>query len=217
MKGQSPKKLESMIQEAYERRRRRHPRTALGWRLLYSPRRVLSGASVAFIGFNPGGRSIDPTHGEFSSEEGSAYRKEVEDWGSSSSLQDQVMALFERLNVEPEDVLAGNLVPFRSPNEESLEGVCDAVNFGRNLWGEIPGEAKPSVVVSMGATTNREISRLLLVGDVENYTTGWGSYTAALGCFAGGTWIGLPHLSRFKIMRRRASQAEMNEFFKELA
>lgn len=208
--------LEAVIQKEYETRLRRYPDAALGWRLLYSPRRVLSGARVAFIGLNPGGRSIDPTHGEFSTEAGSAYRKEIEDWGPSSSLQDQVIALFHRLNVVPEDVLAGNLVPFRSPSEDSLPGVSEAIAFGRYLWKEILDNVRPSIVVSMGGTTNREISRLVKVRDTTKYAIGWGSYTASRGDFAGGTWIGLPHLSRFTIMRRSASQTALNELFKGL-
>ncbi|WP_372614746.1 uracil-DNA glycosylase family protein [Aquicoccus sp.] len=209
-------RLEAAIQSVYEARLRRYPDGAFGWRLLYSPRRVLSGARVAFIGLNPGGRCVDPTHGEFSAEAGSAYRKEVENWGRSSSLQDQVMALFNRLDVEPEDVLAGNLIPFRSPSEDSLLGSSEAIAFGRTLWTEILDKACPSVVVSMGGTTNREISRLLMVRDTRTYPIGWGNYTASRGNFAGGTWIGLPHLSRFTIMKRSASQAALNELFKDL-
>ena len=48
-------RLESVIQGAYEKRLRLYPEAALGWRLLYSPRRVLSGAQVAFGGLNPAG------------------------------------------------------------------------------------------------------------------------------------------------------------------
>lgn len=204
------------IQRAYEARVRRYPDAALGWRLLYSPRRVLAGARVAFIGLNPGGRSIDPAHGEFSSEAGSAYLKSIENWGASSPLQDQAIALFKRLNVAPEDILAGNLVPFRSPSEDTLPGALEAISFGRNIWAEILQKVRPTVVVSMGGTTNREICRLLKVRNVESHAIGWGSYVASRGEFSDGTWIGLPHLSRFAIMKRTASQAPLNELFKGL-
>lgn len=209
-------RMEAEIQREYEIRLRRYPEAALGWRLLYSPRRVLSGARIAFIGFNPGGRSIDPNHGEFSTEVGSAYRKSVENWGPSSSLQDQVMALFHRLNVVPEDVLAGNLVPFRSPSEDSLPGASEAISFGKRIWREVFDKVRPSFVASMGGTANREVSSLLMVRDAKKYPVGWGTYTAYRGHFAGGTWIGLPHLSRFAIMKRSASQAALNELFNNL-
>lgn len=208
--------MEARIQKAYDARLQCYPDAALGWRMFYSPRRVLNGARVAFIGFNPGGRSINPSHGQFSTEKGSAYRKEIEDWGSSSSLQDQVIALFQRLDIEPEDVLAGNLVPFRSPSEDSLPGASEAVTFGRSLWKEILDKARPSLVLSMGGTANREISSLLMVQNVQKYPIGWGQCTASRGVFTGGTWIGLPHLSRYGVMKRGSSQTALDNLFDNL-
>jgi hypothetical protein len=212
-----PAEIENAIQLAYETRLRQNPSgRPLGWRLLYSPCRVLDGARVAFVGLNPGGSTIDPDHGVFSSERGSAYRKEVENWGASSQLQDQVLELFRRLNVSPEEVLAGNLVPFRSPSEATLEDAPGAIAFGRTLWAEILKTARPSIVVSMGGTANREVARLLGVNDVNSYPVGWGNYTASRGRFPDGTWIGLPHLSRFAIMKRAPSQAALAELFRGL-
>lgn len=206
---------ETAIKEKYAKRLQDFPHDPpLGWRLLYSPRRVLSGARVAFIGFNPGGSSIVPSHGEFSTEKGSAYRKDVEDWGPSSRLQDQVMELFRRLKVHPDEVLAGNLVPFRSPDENSLKGRADAVAFGRNLWTEILDVVQPTVVVSMGGGANREIRGLLNVENVETVPVGWGTITGSRGQFSGGHWIGLPHLSRFTIMNRQASQSALDTLFR---
>jgi hypothetical protein len=209
-------RMEAAIRREYEARLRRYPEAALGWRLLYSPQRVLCGARVAFIGFNPGGHTIDPSHGEFSTEAGSAYRKEVENWGANSSLQDQVIALFNRLDVAPEDVLSGNLVPFRSPSERSLRGTSEAISFGKNLWKEIFAKVRPSIVISMGESANSEISRLLMVRNTKIYSVEWGKKVAYRGSFNGGNWIGLPHLSRFAIMKRSASQAALNELFKDL-
>lgn len=207
---------EAAIEREYQARLRLYPEQALEWRLLYSPSRVLAGARVAFIGLNPGGRFVDPAHGKFSCEAGSAYRRQVENWGASSALQDQVMALFERLGVVPEDVLAGNLVPFRSPSEKSLSGTPDAISFGRQLWDEILGRVSPSVVVTMGGTANREVSSMLQVPRAKACPIGWGNYTASRGTFAGGTWIGLPHLSRFTIMNRPASQKALDALFEGL-
>ena len=212
-----PTEIENAIQLAYETRLRQNPSgRPLGWRLLYSPCRVLDGARVAFIGLNPGGSAINPDHGVFSSERGSAYRRDVENWGASSQLQDQVLELFRRLNVPPEEVLAGNLVPFRSPSEATLEDAPGAIVFGKTLWAEILTTARPSVVVSMGGTANREVAQLLGVKDIKSYPVGWGNYTASRGRFSDGTWIGLPHLSRFAIMKRAASQAALAELFRGL-
>tara|TARA_R110002074_G_scaffold106309_3_gene229447 strand:+ start:4654 stop:5307 length:654 start_codon:yes stop_codon:yes gene_type:complete len=213
-----PAEIENTIQRAYEARLQQNPSgRPLGWRLLYSPRSVLEGARVAFIGLNPGGSTVDPEHGVFSSERGSAYRREVENWGASSQLQDQVLELFRRLNVSPEEVLAGNLVPFRSPSEATLEDAPGAIAFGKTLWAEILTTARPSVVVSMGGTANREVAQLLGVNDVKSHPVGWGNYTASRGRFPDGIWIGLPHLSRFAIMKRAPSQAALVELFRGLS
>lgn len=213
-----PAEIENTIQRAYEVRLQQNPSgRPLGWRLLYSPRSVLEGARVAFIGLNPGGSTVDPEHGVFSSERGSAYQREVENWGASSQLQDQVLELFRRLNVSPEEVLAGNLVPFRSPSEATLEDAPGAIAFGKTLWAEILTTARPSVVVSMGGTANREVAQLLGVKDVKSYPVGWGKYTASRGRFSDGTWIGLPHLSRFAIMKRAPSQAALAELFRGMS
>jgi len=209
--GSLAARLDARIRHEYDARRKRHPEGAhLDWRLLYSPARVLSGARVAFLGTNPGGAAVDPDHGVFSCERGSAYRRDVENWGSSSRLQDQVMALFMRLDVVPEDVLAGNLVPFRSPDERSLINLPGAVNFGRSLWTEILQSARPEIVISMGRLANLEFSRLLDVRGARALPVGWGSLTALRGPFPGGTWIGLPHLSRFAIMNRAASRPALD-------
>jgi len=213
-----PAEIENTIQRAYEVRLQQNPSgRPLGWRLLYSPRSVLEGARVAFIGLNPGGSTVDPEHGVFSSERGSAYQREVENWGASSQLQDQVLELFRRLNVSPEEVLAGNLVSFRSPSEATLEDAPGAIAFGKTLWAEILTTARPSVVVSMGGTANREVAQLLGVNDVKSYPVGWGNYTASRGRFSDGTWIGLPHLSRFAIMKRAPSQAALAELFRGMS
>lgn len=208
---------ENAIQSAYEARMRRYPGDApLGWRLLYSPCRVLNGAKVAFIGLNPGGSLVNPAHGIFSCEGGSAYRKEIEDWGKDSALQDQVLAVFRRLRVVPEDVLAGNLVPFRSPGEDSLRDAESAISFGTRLWSEILAQARPSVVVTMGKKANQAVSGLLGVRNRENHPVEWKPNIASRGTFPGGTWIGLPHLSRFKIMNRPISQPALDRVFRGL-
>lgn len=209
-----PRELENHIAEAYRHQLSQGDRAnKLGWRLLYSPERVLKGAKVAFIGFNPGGSYINPTHGEFSCESGSAYRKEVELWGTNSGLQEQAMALFGRLGVVPEDVLAGNLVPFRSPDEKSLKNREEAIALGRSVWRRILEVAKPSLVVSFGDAANTEVSKVLAVKAVKKLPVGWGNYTASRGQFANGAWVGLPHLSRFRIMKRPESKKQMDALF----
>ncbi|MGR3503096.1 uracil-DNA glycosylase family protein [Pseudaestuariivita sp.] len=205
--------LEGRIAAEYALRVAAHPNAGLGWRLLYSPARVLGGADVAFIGLNPGGGKEAIASPEFSCETGSAYRAEVECWGKSSRLQEQVLALFDRLGVAPEDVLAGNLIPFRSRSEASLTEQPEARAFGEKLWREILVRASPRLVVTMGRTTHISIRDVLGVTAAARHPVGWGRVSALRGVFPGGTWIGLPHLSRFSIMTRPSSADALNSLF----
>src|SRR5689334_17729326 len=115
----------------------------LGWRLLYSPESVLEGAKVAFVGLNPGGSTRPTDHAEFATDHGSAYA--VENWGAppgTSKLRRQVLLLFEKLGERPEAVLAGNLVPFRSPSWGALPHAESALAFGKMLWRDILAEVQ---------------------------------------------------------------------------
>lgn len=211
------RQLEHEIRIAHQERLARLPKDGdLGWRLLYSPERVLTGARVAFIGLNPGGSIVNPAHGEFSSEKGSAYRKDIEDWGVNSGLQDQVIELFRRLGVEPEEVLAGNLVPFRSCGRKSLRRPSEAIQFGVGIWRRILDVAKPTTVVAMGNDARKETQKLLNVREVRDYSVNWQHNTASWGKFDGGIWIGLPHLSQFPIMKRKDSAYALEMVFKGL-
>ena len=135
----------------------------LGWRFLYSPEGVLDGAEVAFIGLNPGGTSRPADYAEFCMTEGSAYQRES--WADfppgQSPLQRQVLLLFERLGVRTERVLDGNLVPFRSPSWDRLPSRAQALCFGCSIWREVLGQARPSLVISMGRVTNEALAAML--------------------------------------------------------
>lgn len=196
--------LNKRISEEYVR-----CRYGLGWRLLYSPVGVLGGARVAFIGLNPGGRAKSVGQAEFSMESGSAYTDEV--WGNfvagEHRLQKEVKELFHLLGEHPKNVLAGNLVPFRSPSWGALASKDDAVAFGCELWCDIIERAKPDIVITMGGVVNEAIWNLFNVTLVEKVPLNWGRVTARLGVSARRSFIALPHLSRFPVITRIQSRA----------
>lgn len=187
------------IEEAYQR-----SGNTLGWRFLYSPSKTLAGASVAFIGLNPGGSIEEDMHGTYAMEQGSAYSHES--WAgcapSQHPLQKQVLSLFAKLEIQPEDVLAGNLVPFRSRDWKSLNDRKQSVQFGKELWTEVLQTSQPSLIIAMGALSTKILSKMLNIRYLEKHPTGWGKVSAFRGEFEEGRLVGLPHLSRFGIMTR---------------
>ncbi|MEQ1940246.1 uracil-DNA glycosylase family protein [Mesorhizobium sp. CN5-321] len=176
----------------------------LGWRLLASPWKTTERADIAFLGINPGGGSRETDHGELSTENGSAY--EIEAWAGypagASPLQKQVRGLFETLGVAARDVLAGNLVPFRSPNINALPDRQAAVEFGIDLWTRLLATARPKLVIGMGGDTHAALLGIAGISpsDVETKLSGWG--TVRVKRAAGGRFdlAMLPHLSRFQIV-----------------
>lgn len=195
--------LSTRIDHAY-----RNSGNELGWRFLTSPAHVLEAAEVAFVGQNPGGCVRPPDHAEFAMPSGSAYV--IERWddhpAGESPLQRQVRTLFAGLNVLPENVLAGNLVPFRSPSWECLMNKQSAVRFGMELWREVLANARPRLVIGMGNKATIALAAILQVRDMETIPVEWGQVRATRGTFAGGTLIGLPHLSRYPIFNRPRSE-----------
>jgi hypothetical protein len=187
----------------------------LGWRFLASPEHVLQGAEVAFIGLNPGG-SVEPRdHPRFAPSTGSAYVDES--WAGhppgASPLQRQVIVLFRSLGVKPEDVLAGNLVPFRSPDWARLQNRDHALSFGRELWRDVLMQVRPRLVIGMGREVSASLSSVMNARNVKNVRVGWGAVTGLRAETDGGFLVGLPHLSRFAIMKRPQSQPGLRALF----
>jgi hypothetical protein len=186
-----------------------------GWRLLASPWETVHCAEVAFIGLQPGGSAEAEDHPDLCPEIGSAYV--TESWAGAPSgqsrLQKQVRALFAMLNVEPEAVLAGNLVPFRSPSAAKFNDMKSAIGFGEDLWAQLLAEAKPELVITMAADTTRALQRIGGIREMQSCTCGWGSVRIRYGAGPRFRLVGLPHLSRFGIVTRAESQAALHEAF----
>ena len=205
-----PHDLQIQIQTAYAA-----SGNVLGWRLLMSPATALEGADVAFIGLNPGGSAQPAEHAEFAPEAGSAYA--CESWAGyapgRNPLQREVLLLFERIGVQPETVLAGNLIPFRSQNWGKLANRKEALHFGCGLWRDILARAGCKLVITMGAIVTDTFRPMLGCRELTAYPLGWGTVKGVRGEFRGGTLIGLPHLSRYRVISRGKSAEPLAQLF----
>lgn len=168
-----------------------------------------------FLGLNPGGATSEEDHARYAMSSGSAY--EVESWAGyrpgTSPLQRQVLALFRRIGVKPDQVLAGNIVPFRSPSWADLPNKKFALDFGKLLWRDILSLQDRPLVIAMGSEAIDATVELLDVSNDQRVPVNWGSITAVKGQHANGRFVGLPHLSRFAIVERPASQSALDEVF----
>jgi hypothetical protein len=180
----------------------------LGWRFLTCPERNVEKASVALVTINPGGGSYEPP--KWSVEEGSAYV--VESWKGGfpgeEHLQRQVRRMFEIMNVAPESVLSGYLVPFRSRDWGSLQNKPNSLRFGVDLWREVFRQARGvSTVVAFGKKIEPQMISLLAATLHARHDADWGEHTIDVYDTAnGGRLLVLPHLSRYALFGRPDSE-----------
>ncbi|MEW8437166.1 MAG: hypothetical protein AB2689_03330 [Candidatus Thiodiazotropha taylori] len=190
----------------------------LGWRFLTSPKSTVSRKTHSvFITLNPGGSTISHEAQQESCEEGSSYL--VEKWGSNAPgnapLQRQIQSLFNNLDWNFEKVLSGQFVPFRSPSWAELPHRQSALKFGYQIWSKLLDVVQPSTVVVMSKSELRKPIRSIL-GTPQSSTNvgvGWGNITAGLDIYPNCRLVSLPHLSRFQIIDRSASQVGLRELF----
>lgn len=178
---------------------------------------------------NPGGNRDYPDHrGLWRYESGNAYT-DVNGSGlgpGQSPLQRQIQRAFKHLSTRTgfigsdhefarANIVTAQIVPFRSPNEAVLHRRDESLEFSQNLWSEIFTNWRPQAVVSISGTTTREFGKLL--GNEisrRQMPTGWGNIQMNLVEFERGTrLLGLPHLSRFALFGRPASEPHLEEAF----
>jgi hypothetical protein len=190
-----------------------------GWRLLYSPLSTIESAQIAFIGLQPGVSSRDSEHPKLFSEIGSSY--EIEQWGryppGEAPLQRQVRMLFAQFGAKPAEVLAGNLVPFRSSNWSGFRSRLEAIDFGITLWMEVLKLAQRDLVITMSGPVTKEVSKALGIRRLEERNAGWGDIRVYRGYNDRLRLIGIPHLSRFRIMGRSQSAPAVNWLFEPIS
>ena len=177
----------------------------LGWRFLSCPLKNIDTARTIFIGINPGGRVRDIANDGLSVEAGSAYR--IESWGETfapgeSRLQKQVLSLFEMINEQPDQVLSGYLIPFRSPSIAELKDIFEMTAFGKELWAKILSRCPAKRIITMGSQATYPVSQLLNITRLEKHPSGWGNVSIRVGESDGRKLFALPHLSTFKLMSR---------------
>jgi hypothetical protein len=179
----------------------------LGWRFLTCPKSNIETAKFALVTINPGGDKFEAPL--WSVEAGSAYV--IERWKGFSpgneKLQRQVRRMFEIMDVCPERVLSGYLVPFRSPNWAALAAKEASLQFGVSAWRNIFRQVDIKTVIAFGKDIARRLTDMLEASEFGEYRAEWGDQTIDVYRFGnGGRLIVLPHLSRFALFNRPNSE-----------
>jgi hypothetical protein len=203
----------------------------LGWRFLYTGRETLGRhAKLMLVGLNPAGSVL--MENTPSSESGNLFRL-AHASVASSRYREQVCRLFQVLAAgglaEQWEALADktptlNYCPFRSRTWKQLESRSDVRQFNQQLWWLLFAELRPHVVICIGHRTLRLVSSTFAdvrnsppLADPQQTLVGWGQQKMLVQRHANGTvFVGLPHLSRFPIFGRPASEEAVATFTKEV-
>lgn len=187
----------------------------MGWRFLSCPEKNIDTASIALVTINPGGACFEEP--KWSVEEGSAYR--VEPWKGcdpgKETLQQQVIRMFQIMDVMPDKVLSGYLVPFRSQDWNKLRKKSESIQFGIDLWREVFKRANPRTVLAFGKGITPFMIKLLCATFHANHCAHWGQQTIDVYRFGSNQrLVVLPHLSRFRLFSRPQSESAFHDAIK---
>ena len=207
----------------------------LGWRFLTCSKNVLkSNPKIAFITLNPGGSRIRDDHDSPSCEKGNPYLDE--NWKNrppgESPLQVQIQKMFAKIREKTncsgserefiESALSGYFVPFRSESRDKLPHKKEAFEFGEKIWLKILRTVQPELFVCIERETTERLRKIIETayrlpeGKSYKLQTGWGNYTADIVEFGNSAEVKLlrlPHLSRFTLFTREASEKAIENIF----
>lgn len=190
--------IEAEIKKEYRTRKNQN-----GWTFLYSAKKTLIESDEVLIGLHPGGK--EPASAEtFSFEEKSHYYGEWEGGYEAGEhpFQKQAKFLIETLrgkNVN--NVLCGNLIPFRASSWNTLENKPCALEFGKKIWEPLLTQ-RPFKIFVMGRVCEDVIVSLLHAKKTDEIPTNWGEISARFYIYDKGVICALPCLSRYKIFLR---------------
>jgi hypothetical protein len=118
--------------------------------------------------------------------------------------------MFRWLGEDIDKTPTAYFVPFRSPSWKTLPHSLEALAFAQQLWKPVLAALQPKLIVCIGID-QAFASACQICGAVarQSFPIGWGNYAAQVAVSPSTRVVGLPHLSRFMVFGRPASQAPL--------
>lgn len=171
-----------------------------GFKLLFCPWSLIDTADTLFLSLNPGN---DPS-GEFmriaSDERGNSYLVKRE--AKHSPMADQYRQLCEFIGKDPEEVLTGTLMPFRTAKWDRTRDRQN-IAVARPFWRQVLTAGKIRRVFCMGREVEDEVVALSKARLQLQLPANWGNLTIRRYSTENDIQIfGLLHFSTYKMFGR---------------
>ena len=181
---------------------------AQGFKPLYSPWSALQSGTVAFLSLNPGRAPDRADLRMVSDERGNSYL--AERLVTRSPLSAQFLQLCDLIGLAPAQVITGVAAPFRSGNWADLtpEQKQGSLEIGQRFWSGPLARPALRLIFACSAEATRLAISLTGARLKDEISAAWGNiclrrYVAPDGRVV----VQLPHLSRFRLLGRPASEA----------
>ena len=182
-----------------------------GFKLLFCPWSVIDTADNLFLSLNPGN---DPS-GEFmrvaSDERGNSYLVKREARHSPIALQYE--KLCELIGEDPEEVLAGALMPYRTPKWKRRRDAPN-IEIAAEFWRAVILGGRIKHVFCMGRDVEEAVASLTGATFETEIPANWSDYRIRWHVTPDGVKVfGLLHFSTFKMLSRPACVEQLTKLF----
>ena len=187
-----------------------------GFKLVYAPWSTLLRPETVFLSLNPGRAPAKADLRTVSDERGVSYVVERET--TRSPITSQFLGMADFLGVDAERIVPGTVMPFRSGAWTDLTKAqrSRGLALGREFWTEVLCRSTVRMVVAVSAEATAMAVDILGATLVRSVPAGWGNVSVhRYETPAGTTVVQLPHLSRFRLFGRPASEAALNLVFEQ--
>lgn len=185
-----------------------------GFKFLFCPASTMRSAKVAFLSQKPGRPPNAANLRTVSDERGNSY--EVEARTTVSPITEQFLRFCRFVGVRPSDVLTGVASPFRAAAWADLSPAQQAqgLALGREFWDKPLRSPQLRLVVAVSQEAADLVVDVMDAKPLDVLGSGWGSYSIRrFQANRGALIVHLPHLSRFKLFGRPASEAFLRDAF----
>lgn len=179
-----------------------------GFRFVYGPAPTLEKGKMAFLSLNPGRAPSGTIARQVAESRGNSY--EMEKSTTRSPLTDQALRCFSFFGFEPRNVMTGVVCPFRTPAWSDLSSSQRrrALALGQEFWAAPLNRQDLDLIICCSNEAARCVTTWTKAKLEAEASAGWGEIKISRYRTQRGVPIlALPHLSRFKLFGRPASES----------